>query len=877
MGLWPFGRKKSQKVSHGGPDISRSERVSMQNAGTAPVVRGQNDVEIAGGPERRRSRRDKKRRSSRESKKLKRNPERQRTYSFSPGRNDDIQITRDVNRPPVPEVPAHLKTKTGRSNTERQVGVPAGQKPTRASTQPPESSYEWHRMPTLHKRSAQELARRKSSKKRKEDHQREEEIKAMAAYMPTRPAVEHNSSGRLVKRDSKRVRSGLNKNLQNPSSDISLPTVDSLRTSLSGASDRQTSYVLSAFDMLAPRPTIKYAENPRYAPGATGFGSDSMDSRRRRVSDRMALDQEVLKANRRIDELADDLSAGELRELMERDQKRRDKKKIAERIKMERRIAKKQEKQTAAEEVAVRNGTPPPVNMHRGVLGRDMVGLGIGTSAVVASSKRKSSSESDNGRANRPAQLRQDSDLERPVATFQRTDSLATENLTPGIEREDPVVDVAKVGTVAKAQVSPTLPPKQHRRGQSSISQMMDLNKSEPKTVAEPRPVPSVPVLAPLKKEPSRRSSETSSFRGRAPQSWTSFFRRSRTNKSNKRDSAPPSFSNTSRDSMQNTSFSQNAYTQRPNPNMPKRTMSKFREDLPELPLSPPDSRVQSPEADVLPPIRDHPDKKSLKTSTDDLRVRYDTPNSGYRSLDAVRTQNETPTTGPRVEAPSPEPAAILSQSLASIDSEGSWLSGGKSSSKRGSSQLANHPQVPLHDSANNLQRRYEEYSESAEELGLAEDEYFSRLTPGPEEQYKIHRASTGNPMPSSDEEDGGSLASPVPSKTKWGAVARTPTVVHREPRAKSREGLLNDFEDDSSSRTTSMTASMSAGPDSPISPKRKSFGLKKDIIDENESPAVHRATSVEYRSAGGHTRHISAGSARLLDLSKDERKISSG
>ncbi|EHK98741.1 hypothetical protein M7I_5491 [Glarea lozoyensis 74030] len=342
----------------------------------------------------------------------------------------------------------------------------------------------------------------------------------------------------------------------------------------------------------------------------------------------MALDQEVLKANRRIDELADDLSAGELRELMERDQKRRDKKKIAERIKMERRIAKKQEKQTAAEEVAVRNGTPPPVNMHRGVLGRDMVGLGIGTSAVVASSKRKSSSESDNGRANRPAQLRQDSDLERPVATFQRTDSLATENLTPGIEREDPVVDVAKVGTVAKAQVSPTLPPKQHRRGQSSISQMMDLNKSEPKTVAEPRPVPS---------------------------------------------------------------------------------------------------------------------------------------------------------------------------------------------------------------------RRYEEYSESAEELGLAEDEYFSRLTPGPEEQYKIHRASTGNPMPSSDEEDGGSLAN------------------------------------DSSSRTTSMTASMSAGPDSPISPKRKSFGLKKDIIDENESPAVHRATSVEYRSAGGHTRHISAGSARLLDLSKDERKISSG
>jgi hypothetical protein len=874
MGLWPFGRKKSRKASHGGADISPFERVSMQHAGTVLDARGQNDLDAA-GPERRRSRRDKKRRSSRESKKLKRNPERQRTYSFSPGRNDDIQVARDTHRPPVPELPAHLKAKPGRSNTERQPSVSVGPKPTRASTQPPESSYEWQRMPTLHKRSAQDLARRKSSKKRKEDHQREEEIKAMTAFMPKRPAAEHSSSGRLVKRDSKRVRSGLNRSLQNPSSDISLPTVDSMQTSLSGASDHQTSYILSAFDMLAPRPTIKYAENPRYTPGATGFGSDSTESRRRRVSDRMTLDQEVLKANRRIDELADDLSAGELRELMERDQKRRDKKKMAERMKMEKKIARKQEKQTAGDQIAVRDGTPPPVNMERGVMGRDVVGLGIGNSAVVTSSKRKSSSESDNGRANRPAQLRQDLDLERPVAQFHRTDSLRSENPTLSSEREDPVLDVAKVGTVGKAQVSPPLPAKQHQRGQSSISQMMDLNQPEPKLESEPPiPVAAVPITAPLRKEPSRRSSENSSVRGgRVSQSWTSFFRRSRTNKANKRDSAPSSFSNTSRDSMQNTSFSQNAYTQKPNPNMPKRTMSKFREDLPELPLSPPYSRVQSPEADVVPPIRGYPEKKALR-STDDLRVRYDTPNSGYRSLEAARTRDETPTTGHRVDAPSPEPTAILSQSLASIDSEGSWLSGGKSGSKRGSSQLAQHPTVPLHDSANALQRRYEEYSESAEELGLAEDEYFSRLTPGPEEQYKIHRISTGNPMPSSDEEDGGSLASPVSEKSKWGAVARTPTVVHREPRAKSREGLLNDFDDDSSSRATSMTASMTAGPDSPITPKRKSFGLTQDVIDENEQPGVSRATSVEYRSAGGHTRHISAGSARLLDLgSKEEKK----
>jgi hypothetical protein len=675
------------------------------------------------------------------------------------------------------------------------------------------------------------------------------------------------------------MRSGLSKNLQNPISNISLPSVDSMHTSLSGASDHQTSYKLSSFDMLAPRPTIKYAENPRYTPGAGGVGLDSADSRRRRVSERVALDQEALQANRRIDELADDLSAGELRELMERDEKRRAKKQIAERIKMGRKIARRQEKQKEEEAIAIRDGIPPPDNMERGVMGRDVVGLGIGTSAVVIASKRKSSSESENGRANRPAQLRQDLDpLERPVANFHRTDSLTTENFTPTSEMDDPVVEIAKVGTVAKAQISPSSSPRGHRRGPSNISQLMDLNKPEPK--GDPEPVLVAPLLAPLNPEPSRKSSETTSSRGRASQSWTSFFRRSRTNKSNKRDSAPSSFSNTSRDSMQNISFSQAAYTQKPSSNMPKRTMSKFREDLPELPLSPPDSRVQSPEGDMVPPIRDYPDKKALRPSSDDLRVRYDTPSSGYRSVDALRMQDETPT-GPGVEAPSPDPATFPSQSLASIDSEGSWLSGGgrKGGSKRGSSQLAQYTQPPvetLNDSANNLQNHYEECSESAEELGLAEDEYFSRLTPGPEEQYKIHRVSTGNPMPSSDEEDGVSLGSPVSSeRSKWGAIARTPTVVHRESRAKSREGLVKDLEDDSSS---SVAPSMTAGSDSPITPKRKSFGLKSDVIDENESPSVHRAVSVEFGSAKGHGRHVSSGSARLVDLKpKDMRRMSSG
>lgn len=706
-------------------------------------------------------------------------------------------------------------------------------------------------MPTLHKRSAQELARRKSSKKRKGDHDREAEIRAMVAFAPTRPAAEPNSSGRLMKRESQKMRGGVNHHLENPSSDISLPLAESIHSSLSSSSLNHASYNLSAFDVLAPRPTIRYSENPRYGPGASGMGADSPESRRRRVSDRKTLPEDVLKSNRRIDDLADDLSAGELRELMERDQKRRDKKEVANRMKVERKLARRQERQRQEEAIAARDGTPPPDVMERGVVGREVVGLGIGTSAVVTSSKRKGSTGSDDGRGKRPAEaFRHDSarSAQDTVDDFHPPASVRAENIMPDYERTTPIAKTAAECTVAKASVPPTSSPKADAQGPADIPQPMDLDKVD-------APATSKPERSSLKPEAPRKSSE-GSFRGH--QSWTSFFKRSK----NKRDSAPSSFSNTSRDSMQNhqgnNTFTPSGYTSVwTSSNVPKRTMSRFREDLPELPISPPDSRVQSPEADVVPPIRtDYPDKKmAARASADDPRVRYDTPNSGYRSLEAARIHDETPTSGYRsIEAPSPEPTAALSQSLASIDSEGSWLSGGKGGSRAGSKRTsAQLPPPQLRDSASSLQKRYKEYSESAEELGIAEDEYFSRLTPGPEEEFKIsHRQSTGNPMPSSDEEDGGSIASPVPSEqARWGAVGRHPTVIHREPRAKSTEGLLNQYEGDS----------FSAAGDSP---KPKSYGLNNDVINENE-PGIHRATSVEY--GPNHARRISAGSARLLEL----------
>ncbi|ESZ95383.1 hypothetical protein SBOR_4239 [Sclerotinia borealis F-4128] len=803
MGMWPFHWKSTRRASRSGATKSRSEDSTMHNAGTQrdPGKHDGSDLNPSSVLERRRSRRDtqRRRKPSRDSKKLQK-PDRQRTYSFSPGRNDSIRVPRDAHRPSVPPLLADA-----RDGEEATTGV---------TGQQAESLQDWQRVPTLHKRGAAELSRRKSSKKRKEDYNREEEIKAMVSFMPNRPAVDAASSGRPMKRDSKRMRTGLRGNLQNPHSDISLPTAESMRSSVSSNSEHQTSWRISALDSLAPRPTIRHSENPRYAPGATGFGSDRSESQRRRISDRIHIPEEVLRANKRIDELADDLDARELRELMERDQKRQERKKVAEILTAERRLARKQEKQKAEEAAAARYGTPPPDNMERGVLGREVVGLGIGTSVVTTSSKRRGSDTWDSGRGKRPADA-----FHKDSAAHETP--FADENLIPSSDRSEPFLGTALVDTIGKANVSPPASPPGHVRGPSSISQVVNLDKSRTPSPSKKQRVEPEPVKQPVEAKTS--------------QSWTSFFRR------NKRLSRAhtPSFSNTSRETVQNGPPSHLGYTpmMRQTSNLPKRTMSRFREDLPELPISPPDSRVQSPEADVVPPIRtDYPDKRvSIRRSLEEQR-RHDTP------ISAMRLRDSTPTSGHRSTiVPSPEPTTLLSQSLASIDSEGSWLSGKKTTSKRGSTQLT---LAPLRDSASSLQQRYKELSESSEELGIAEDEYFSRITPGPDEENMMKPQSIGLPMASSDEEDGGSIKqSPIrEEKTKWGAVARHPTVVHRE-RAKSREGLLGE----------------AAGG---FASDRRSISYQAEFVDE-DSPGMSRATSVDF----GHVRRVSAGSARLLDM----------
>lgn len=252
--------------------------------------------------------------------------------------------------------------------------------------------------------------------------------------------------------------------------------------------------------------------------------------------------------------------------------------------------------------------------------------------------------------------------------------------------------------------------------------------------------------------------------------------------------------------------------------------MSRFREDLPEFPISPPDSRVASPEAGQAP-------VEPLPVIPDDVSMRDGSPVSKNEN-DYSEGMRTTPISIQRNEVqPSP---ALHSMSLASVDSEASWLSG-RMSRKRTSSGIRTslqHPPRTVSALSGRSEGRNFEHEQS-EDDNIVDDEYLNRVVP-----TRLHRLSTGEARPSSDEEE--------ESQPKWGAaVGQTPTFIQHRDSMRSREGLVQFFHDD-----------------------EKEFGNPVDSEDDGvgQSPAKpQRARSVKLGK--GHVRNFSAGSAKLLDV----------
>ncbi|KAI8942395.1 hypothetical protein NX059_000469 [Plenodomus lindquistii] len=681
------------------------------------------------------------------------------------------------------------------------------------------------------------IVRRISSRRRKDhDHVREEEIRAMSLPMPQkRPA---GNSGSMQRRESKKVRGGTNQRFERPQSNVSLPLNDSIHSSMSGISETRA-FRVSALDMFSPRPTIRCSLGSQYYGGdrmSPNAYSEKTDSRRERrpLSSR---DDMQSKRSSRIDDLADTLDAGALRDIMERDQRRREKKAKADNDRLRRRLERRAEKQQAAE-VGGTPGTP-----HEEAVGA--VGLGL---------EKDMSTPMEDVRPSTPPRPQWIDTL--PVTPRSHENHQLPTPLDSPVE--EPVVSDARAVRYSRGSVNAQV----HTRGPSNVSELPELISEK---LAQEDPFASAEHIHDPARSGSLHPVETAdtnvvsqggssrrrSSEGRRMGIFASLFRRGKQSSQDQGRLTPSeiSFSNTSRESMSRQPIP--AHLVGPTPpitikrpsSVPRRTMSKFREDLPEFPISPPDSRVQSPEVpstSALAARRNH-------QLPSDLRVQSVSSQSGLRSDSPV--------------SPALPVGNVMSQSLASVDSEGSWLSG------RPLKRASNRSQVQSSMASSGLQRN-DDFNASYEELGMADDEYFKKLTPANDEHTryahsndKLGRKASSTLMAldaaaESEEETEVTSAPPAVTEEVKSSVGRQPTIVHRQARIKSAEGLLSMFSDAPAPLEDPFVNSAENGAESPDSP-----------ASETEPMMLQRAKSVDLGKQ--HVRHLSAGSARLLDIQK--------
>lgn len=843
MGFWPFGASKKTKSRIA---EEKYREIGYESRSTPTPDNMARNEKHAHGPAERPSRTNSRRPQSDQSRKLSKTP--------ADGRYTARAISsRDEAASPSLEPPNRARTEAYDSRaSSRQAGM--YQQDIRSnSSLGPDHFTSVRPIPTLRaKRSDYNpgMPRRKSSKRKAEDQAREREVRNMSSPIPIpkRPAT--YSEG-LLARETRNVPGGLNHKFERPTSEVSLP----LPESFSEIETRSpaNSFKVSPFAVLSPRPTIRYEANPR-------SGTLSRNQFHSRLSVQQAVVEEELSSSRkRIDTLADNLDSTGLRELMERDRKRRERKREDDKTKLQRKLQRRADRQKEEDTRRAQIGDAGPSTPSRRRVWDNQDAM---ASPELPSSPPVTGDGDTEMQDSSPVPKRDEVMAATESDPFADPMVKTAESKEPirnpfgdgndGNEAEDPFAHEQDKDVGSEA-ILPVRSPLRRVRNEQAPSTLKAISPptSPSQKPTERQALTQTSNLArettPDLSESSRQDRRPSDQAAQPVSSWTNFFKRGKRQPSI--TDRASEFTNTSRES-----FSR----QQPPPVVPardyrraatpQRTQSKFREDLPELPISPPDSRVQSPEVESMHRIATLPapsaDGPSLATSaslpTFD-RSRREQSLTEQRSVDLQPTDASGP--GP-----------VLSQSLASVDSEASWLSG--KPVKRSSAQMGH----PLRQSQSSLQPQKPATSGVDDEGdGVADDDFFKRLTPAPED---IRRSSSGSAIRKASstvidlqgEQDRSSQPEmpPLPSDVqdeKWhSSVGRQPTVVKQARAAKSKEGLLKDFENDEIDSEEDAESPEGETPD----------------VEFHNSP-IMRATSVEYRK--GHSRVVSAGSARLLDI----------
>ncbi|KAJ5782902.1 hypothetical protein N7457_004676 [Penicillium paradoxum] len=506
--------------------------------------------------------------------------------------------------------------------------------------------------------------RRRLSKRKANEIMREREIR-MLSSTPIDIPRSTAGSGDYAMESRRRKASG--RRADRYMSDISLSIRESAASSKSDVSDPYT-YKVNAFAALTPRPAVRYVEAPRLQTARSNNPPPSSRHDRERLPALTISEEDLYYSKRRVNELADSLDAAALRELLDRDRRRREKKQIDEQERLRRKLQERADVQQAEEERKSQAATEPELKPEPEL----EVAQPEPSIAEVA--------EPDEVHQNEDIVLSQ---VEESMPTVPENESWLQggskdcENIgRESLESSRVVRSIDEISlrerrlnqrpsfapsndvTMSRTTLSPSHSSLRH--GMHSPTHSQTFGPGSTSDIS--RGV-----------ESERRLSDSSSRRGNT---ITSLFRRGssrlkRTYKERFQDHNSE-ISNASHESfykIQTQSSPPPPSVIPPRIRMPSvnltRSQSKFTEHFGDEPLSPPDSRLQSPDIpEELPESSLEKHETFVPVPTPSPCMDIKNPNrSHHRSWgsDSIDTEADN---------------VPLSQSLASIDSEGSWMSG---------------------------------------------------------------------------------------------------------------------------------------------------------------------------------------------------------
>ncbi|KAL4742034.1 hypothetical protein BDV11DRAFT_181932 [Aspergillus similis] len=612
------------------------------------------------------------------------------------------------------------------------------------------------RNPVRNKESRATLKKRLSKRKAYEIA-REREIRMMASMpieIPRR--ITSPFPGDPMYIDDRRAASAQSRRLDRHRSDISLSIQESAASSVTDFSDTLT-FKVNGFAAWTPRPVIRYVEAPRVPYSRSQKSPEPAD--RRAKSPALEVSNEDLRSKKRIDELANDLDAAALRELMERDRRRRERKAVEDQEKLVRKL------QRNAQKVPKKQGSPATQAKEtaENERGRAIPHTQSNTQPTAQETEAFLSGENGGSWLREPSRDPGRDGRETPESVHvigniddrSIRDQKAAQRLSFG-----PSQDM----TISRSTLSASLSPSRQGVHSPNSSQLYGMTRDSVSDIS--RNVGS-----------ERRSSDHSGYGN----TITSIFRRgsSRLKRSYRErfpNRSPPPGNNVSHESF----FKVHTKASPPAPyagpkvllgsSSFKRSQSKFTEHFGDEPLSPPDSRLQSPEIPE--------DEPQVEDQVPDLHSESYYPIPGSVADTQSRHQSWV---GESVDDPDNLP---LSQSLASVDSEGSWMSG--QFLRRISQRHANSARQSL----NSSRYKTDEGLEKAREEDNSGDSLFVA--------FGAYPGETTGACSSSDEQGKDLVGHFQPGQTgeTWHEdVARRPVLVTPTSRPKSIEGLLNNVQ----------------------------------------------------------------------------------